>query len=234
MLKGEYIIAIIGNAVNGLIVRIFTYLGVKTTIKFEKKKYENERYEKLVKEKAEFLLLPTKKLKNKKSQIQAFFAPFKVIYTMDNDFYFSYPKDILKKEQIIYHDYTFKNIGKSATTEFAVVVTNQKRNSLFGYDDYKDYIKNGYINYDCFYNYKIFPNESITIRLYYNKNYYFQNQFSSTFEIVYKDENGLFWAQPFFDNKNGLYEPYQITHEEFRNRIVVEQALECFEKPYLW
>ena len=99
MLKGEYIIAIIGNAVNGLIVGIFTYLGVKTTIKFEKKKYENERYEKLVKEKAEFLLLPTKKLKNKKSQIQAFFAPFKVIYTMDNDFYFSYPKDILKKEQ---------------------------------------------------------------------------------------------------------------------------------------
>ncbi len=43
MLKGEYIIAIIGNAVNGLIVGIFTYLGVKTTIKFEKKKYENER-----------------------------------------------------------------------------------------------------------------------------------------------------------------------------------------------
>lgn len=72
MLKGEYIIAIIGNAVNGLIVGIFTYLGVKTTIKFEKKKYENER------------------------------------------------KDILKKEQIIYPDYTFKNIG---------------------YDDYKDYIK---------------------------------------------------------------------------------------------
>lgn len=49
-----------------------------------------------------------------------------------------------------------------------------------------------------------------------------------------RDDNGVYWVQPFFAPEDKLYESRKITYHEYRNAILPDQAIECFKNPYLW
>jgi len=233
MSLNEVIASVRGDILSGLIVGIFTVIGVGLTIKNENRKAKKEEAEKRIDNKPEFIVEKSIFANDEVCDIVAFGSPL-LLETKDNVIKFDYPEEIKNKDEYVHYDYIFKNIGKTSTIEFDLITTNQQKTVLFNYDELESYIKNPMINYNCMYDRKIFPNKEIKVRIYYHRDMQFYSFISSILSILYCDEYGYRWEQPFFEDKFKLYQPHQITSEEYKNHTTINAALECFESPYKW
>lgn len=233
MSLNDVIVSIAGDMLNGLIVGVFTVIGVGLTIKNENRKARKKEEKERIGNKPEFIVEKSDFSTDEVCDIVAFGSPL-LLETKDNVIKFNYPEKIKNKDEYVHYDYVLKNIGKTATTEFDLITTNQQKTVLFNYDELESYIKNPMINYNCIYDKKIFPNQELKIRIYYHKDMQFSSFISSILSILYCDEYGYQWKQPFFEDKCKLYQPHQIISEEYRTYVNIETALECFREPWRW
>ena len=101
-------------------------------------------------------------------------------------------------------------------------------------DDLDNLLDNKYVWYDYCYDRKIRVGNQIRIRIYFEKGKYPYMLFSSTLAFLFEDQNHNNWEQPFFYEQEKVYPPYGISYKEYRQRITVDDAYDCFERPWLW
>lgn len=225
---------IIEAVVSGLISGIFTVIGVLITLGVENARKEKEIKRAEIKNKPRFKLREGKFGTDDIIDLSVFVAPFNVIKKEDGTIIFNYDKK-LYNENIICKDFIFENIGKGFAAEFHIVSNNQKHVSIISFPLRKSFMNMHSLNYCVLYDKSsIEVNESLKVKIIYNKELQSTNLFSADFSIYYKDENGNYWEQPLFPETPKLYEPVKSSWKELKNQISVETALECFENPLLW
>ncbi len=130
--------------------------------------------------------------------------------------------------------FIFKNVGKSTINHLHVIGCNKRELLVTEYKYIRDVFKYQYLCYDALLDKRIFIGEEVCIKIYYCEEYLMQNFPGSTLSLIYEDSNGLKWEQPFFYNENKLYEPFLLTSEEFKQRIMTDDAYKCFKEPHTW
>ncbi|MPN20389.1 hypothetical protein SDC9_167768 [bioreactor metagenome] len=57
---------------------------------------------------------------------------------------------------------------------------------------------------------------------------------SSIMELGLQDSNGSYWCQPFFAPYDKVYDSYRLNSKDYHARLNIDDAVKCFEKPWLW
>lgn len=147
---------------------------------------------------------------------------------------FVYPEEYKNKNEYIFKDFVFQNIGKTPI-ESLYIVSNYKKNiSIFDIEFADEFMKEGYINYGCMWDKKIFPGDELKVRIYFHKNWIVTSNYSSAFFIQFQDSNNNCWEQALFEQNYNLYTPREISYKDYRRNISIEESIKCFEKPWLW
>jgi hypothetical protein len=226
--------SVVGDMLSGLIIGFFTYLGVRATLKFEKQKYQRELRTERFNNKPEFRISKAEFKSDEEADIAAICTIFKHHFDENDRLVIDYNPELLDKNNLIYFDYELKNIGKSAI-EYTVVATHRQQNTtLTEIEDFKYLYDSKIMNYDCYFDKKIFPGESLKLRIYYNKDSGPMSMFSSNLILMFQDEYGTYWKQSFFEDRLNLYSPRIISHKEFRIYTTIDTALDCFKNPWKW
>lgn len=226
----EVIANIVGDAINGVIVGVFTVIGVGLTLRHNKRKEERQEKKEKYNNRPELTVDYYKNESEKNFDMQLLVARFEV----ENKTDFKYSKLYENKDEYVHKDFIFKNVGKTAIESLDIVSAYKRNTSIFNMANADRYMELEAINYGCLWDKKIFPDGEIKVRLYFHKDIIVGSGFSCAFIIQFRDSNGICWEQPFFENNCNLYSPREISYKEYNNNISVEKTMECFEKPYLW
>ena len=222
----EVVNNIIGNAVNGLISGIFTVIGVVLTINYQKKNERAKEKKEKYKNKAELVAEHGSFSKDNEVDMQLLVAKFQG----DRELNFKYLDEYKNKDEYIYKDFVFNNIGKTPIEELEIFTTHKKCISILEMQHAELYMNHGFITYNSMWDKKIFPNQELKVRLYFHKDLVIFN----TLIIQFRDSNGIWWEQPFFESDAKVYSPREISYKESRDNVSIQKAMECFEKPWLW
>lgn len=218
---------ILGNAVG---VVIGSIIGSLLTDRNEKGKERRQEQKENYKNKPELIVSKAEFKDEKEVDMSLLLAVFET----DQNINFSYSSEYKNRDEYVFKDYIFKNIGKNPIEELEIVITNKGFVSIFDINSAKYFIDNEAINYGCMWDKKIFPNQEIKIRLYFHKDRVITSTFSCAFIMQFQDSNGLYWEQPFFESDYKVYSPRKISYKEYRENTSIKKAMECFEKPWLW
>lgn len=226
---------IIEAIITGLISGLFTVIGVKITIANENKWRKREEKKKEFNEKPKFKLKKGTFRSENDADISIFAAPFIAKRDEENYIQFEYNDKLKENDKVVYYDYVFENIGKNAATEFSIVINSQKNASIFDFENKNEWMENHLINYSSLYDKgNIESGENIKLRIAYHEDVQFSSYFSATFSILYKDEYGNYWEQPFFERQGKLYEPIRKNYKEYIDMVTTTKVMEYFEQPWLW
>lgn len=113
--------------------------------------------------------------------------------------------------------YRLKNVGKTAISSFGVISRSKKDLCIFEAEaaaNLKGMLER--LNYYVLCDRKIYPEESFTLKLCYNKDMVLCYNFSATLYIGMEDDNGRRWIQPLFAPKEKIYDSRYITYENYR------------------
>ena len=221
--------------ITGLIGGFFTVVGVKITIANENKWKKREEKKKKFNEKPKFKFKKGTFRSENEADISIFAAPFVAKRDEKNYIQFEYDDKLKENDKVVYYDYVFENIGKNAATEFSIVINSQKNASILDFENKNEWMEKHLINYSSLYDKRsIESGESIKLRIAYHEDVQFSSCFSATFSILYKDEHGNYWEQPFFERQGKIYEPFEITYKDYLDMVMTKKAMECFEQPWLW
>ena len=130
--------------------------------------------------------------------------------------------------------YTFKNVGKTDVIITHFVCHHKRTKVLFNTSTAQAFLNSKCLNYDTSFDKKIRVGESFTFKLCYHKDAIYESFMDAFISINMKDSNKNCWSQPLFAPFDKIYESYPITYQEYRNDISIEDAEECFQKPWLW
>ena len=213
----EIVVNIIGDAINGVIVGIFTVIGVGITIRNERKKEKRQEEKEKHNNKPE-LIVNRYENKNEENIDMALLV---AAFSVDKNINFEYSDKYKNKDEYISEDFVFQNIGKTAIETLYIVSTCKKNTSIFNVKYADTFMNHGAINYGCIWDRKIFPGDELKIKLYFHKDFIP----SSTFIIQFDDSNGMCWQQTFFENDCKLYSPIKISYREYKENISLEIKL---------
>lgn len=234
-------LGLIGSVLGGLIGGIFTFLGVKQTIKHEKSKErkaillkanENKPRLEIVKYSSFNDTINDKTINNDCNVIA---LKIEDVICDEEKLCFIYDKAALDSENLIFVEYKFKNTGNTEIEDICITSNLPKNMSVFELERKKFYIDNNILNYDVFAHKRyVKPGQVIKIRIYYIKDKVINNFLSHPFTIWLHDINGRYWRQSF----NSPIKEIEISSLSSRNDFIastdVDKAIECFKKPYLW
>lgn len=209
---------------------IGSFAGAMLADRNEKKKEKRKEQKENNKNKAELIVKKGEFSNNEKIDINLLIA----VFERNTDCSFNYSSNYNNKDEYVFKDYILTNIGKTPIEELEIVISDKRFASVINMKYVKEFIDNGFINYGYIWDKKIFPMQEIKIRLYFHKEKVITSAFSSAFIIQYRDSNGCYWEQAFFENDYNLYSPVKISYKEYRQNASIEKAMECFEKPWLW
>lgn len=233
--SNSFLTTIIGVVVGGLMSSL-TSIYISNKEKRERKEEEYLKEKRLqLDKKPELKITKVLSENNIIPNIEVFLTPFKVEYGDSyREYEIHYPKNILNKEMHRYKDFYVKNIGKSAINQLDICATFKNHNALISYNDLEYVVNEKFVDYNYCYDTKILKKDEIIIRVYFLENYQIYHPFSCTLAILFRDEYDNLWEQPFWYEKNNLYEPRQITSKDYHSSVNADDALRCFEKPWLW
>jgi hypothetical protein len=235
----EIIIAIISSLIGGSVMHFF---DLKKERRREKKE-ELIKKEEQRKNRPEFQIINMKDSFNRPGtcidsqpcDMEIFVAKIENVHVKNDIVYAEYDNSILDKKSWVSRQYTLENIGKTALYEVAIMSNFKRTTCLFNTKNmHNGFIENGVLNYFELIDRRIAPNESITLKICYNKDKVMSGMISAEFELGMRDDNGVYWVQPFFAFNNKLYESRRVTYQAYRDAIRPDIAIECFKKPYMW
>ena len=213
-------------------------LNFISTMYFHKKEEKQKKKELLIQEKRKsFDNKPELILKNETEKqgidIEIFVGTFEIEYN-NKKYNIKYSKNIKNKGNHVYKDVVIQNIGKSDINCLDIIATNKKGLILCDYESLDNLVDSSDVFYDYCYDKKIRNGEMIKIRIYFENGHQPYTLFSSTLAFLFEDQNHNYWAQPFFYERDNVYSPYSITYNDYRKRVTVDDAYDCFEQPWLW
>ena len=230
--SNSFLATLIGIFVGWILSLISTMYFNKKEEKQRKEEIERQRKQKQFENKPELFIENTMCKSN--IDMEIFMGTFDVKYDKERKYKIVYSEGIKNKNNHNYKDIVIKNIGKSYIDRLDIISTNKKGIILCDYELLDDLVTDESVWYSYCYDRKIRVEESIKIRIYFEKNKHPYTLFSSTLAFLFEDQNHNYWEQTFFYEKNKVYPPYGISYREHREATSIDDAYECFEQPWLW
>lgn len=227
--NNSFLTAMIG-ALSGSLFSFLTAIYVsRRNEKMDIKKEQRKHFE----NKAELRIV--KSINNTpKPDIEVFVTPFKTEYMENSKHKIIFPKEILNTNKYKYKDFYLKNIGNADINYLDICVTSKRNTIMCKYSSLTYVIKNKIINYNFCYDRKILKNETICIRMYHLEEMEPGEFTSANFAILYEDSFGNLYKQPFWYQKENLYKPHKISYQDYRSYVTIDDALYCFDHPWMW
>ena len=235
-------IAFAGSVLGGLIGGLFTFIGVRLTLKHEREKEQKEEIKKAVESKPRLEVLKYSDFKETANDDTENYD-CNVLALSIVDFKedengrprFFYDNKALDKKKLVFVEYELKNIGLTEIDDICVTSNLPRNVSVFEYERRDLYINENLLNYEVWANKRyIKPGEGLTIRVYYIKDQVMTGMISYPLTIWLHDINGRYWQQNFGSPLNDVEISRLSSRKEFRTDTSIETAIECFKKPYLW
>lgn len=234
-------ISFFGSVLGGLIGGIFTFLGVKLTLKHEQEKERKEILLKANDNKPRLEIMKyydfnstinKKNLNNDFNIIALGIIDFK---DDNNRARFFYDTSALNEKNLVFVEYEFKNTGNTEIEDISITSNLPKIMSLFEFERKDIYINENLLCYEVRSHKRyIKPGQTIRLRVYYVKDQIICSPFSYPFIIWLRDVNGRYWTQNFNCPVNEIEISNCSNLDEFKEAIDIKKAIECFRKPYLW
>ncbi len=240
----DMITSIVSSLLGGLVGGLFTYLGVRATIKHENEKAAKEELRRQKeKEDLQYQLRPRFEitdhsgildyLKDTPCDVSMIFGMIEDF--KDNRFY--YNAGLIDCNNWKCVQYTLKNIGATEIDHLYFSTNLTKNTALFDVnkDEYKWFYYNNVLNCSVYLGKYIKPQETIRVQICYcDKQIIESNIGSAPITIWMADINGIWWSQPIFAPDKKLNNSTRTSHKEWRDYTDEKNIRECFNDPTLW
>lgn len=230
----------LGSIISGIIGGLFTFLGVKVTIKNDNKKRKKEELDKAVEKRPRLEIVDYKGFDIEKDKSDNCFEitllDIKQFFCEGSRACFDYDKKSKDNKNYNCVEYTLKNTGMTEIVEVCATSNLPKNMSVFPYERKDFFITNKMINHDVWSDHKyIKPGDFFNIKVYYLKDQIiYSNLGNPTITLWLLDINGRLWSQSFSCPDNEVGVPYLNNINNFRAQTSVETAIQCFKDPMLW
>lgn len=230
----------VGSVIGGSIGGLFTYFGVKLTLRHEdKKKFEEERKQAIDK-RPRLKLLSFKSAKeakiNSKADLNALMIHIDDVKLVENKrIRFYYDEKALDINNLVCLEYKFKNNGLTEIDDLSLVCNLPKDTAIIDMNQRETYIEEQFLNYTVWSDKRfIKPNETVTIKLYYIKDKAFIDLLSAPCVIYMRDINGRYWYQPLFVPPDNIDDSVLCSYKDFKDASDIDIAIKCFKGEMFW
>ena len=241
-MEKEIIAALIGvggSIIGGLIGGLFTYLGVKKTLRHEDINKKKEDLKQAYNFRPRLEIVSSKKCDSYDDETEAcndvivLEIQNRIISSDHVDFIFD--NSILDKKNIKCYEFVFKNIGLTEINDVSIISNSPRFICVFDYYKCKEIIDDKFINYDVVIDKKfIKQGDSFIIRICYLNGDETNDHFFASLSICMTDINGKNWRQPFFVSRKELENSTYISYDEYRKMIDTDLAEKCFLGKLFW
>lgn len=235
-------LAFAGSILGGLIGGLFTYFGVRLTLKHEMEKEKKEQILKADAEKPRLEIVKflnfeeTKHNRNVNNDCNVLMLDIKKFADDNGRARFFYDEQALKDENLQFVEYELKNTGLTEIADICITGNLPRNLSLIELERKETYITENFLNYEVWSNKKyIKPGQSLKLRIYYIKDQVMVSNLGTPIITIWlNDVNGRYWSQLLASPNNQIEISRYRKYSEFRENINIDTAIECFRNPYLW
>lgn len=234
-------LAFVGSILGGLIGGLFTFIGVKLTLRYEREKENKEALKKANEEKPRLEVIKylnfdlTKNKKSSSSDCNVLLLAIKDFINDNGRARFFYNNEALEINNLVYVEYEFKNTGLTEIEDICISSNLPRYLSAINLEEREFYIKENILNYQAWSNKRyIKPGQSIKIKVFYIKEQIVKGSISYTLTIWLRDINGRYWQQNLGSPYNEVEKPIYSSRSQLFKQTNIDTAIECFKNPYLW
>lgn len=235
-------LAFAGSILGGLIGGLFTYFGVRLTLKHEMEKEKKEQILKADAEKPRLEIVKflsfeeTKNNRNVNNDCNILMLDIKKFADDNGRARFFYDEQALKDENLQFVEYELKNTGLTEIADICITGNLPRNLSLIELERKETYITENFLNYEVWSNKRyIKPGQSLKLRIYYIKDQVMVSNLGTPIITIWlNDVNGRYWSQLLASPNNQIEISRYRKYSEFRENINIDTAIECFRNPYLW
>ena len=234
-------LAFAGSILGGLIGGLFTFFGVKLTLKHEKEKEQKEILTKAEENKPRLEVIKyfdfdtTANKKTVNNDCNVLLLNIEKFEDDNGRPRFFYNKEALNSNKLVYVEFELKNTGLTEIEDVCITSNVPKNMVAIELERKEFYINENLLNYKVWANKRyIKPGKSITIRIYYIKEQIISGLISYPLTIWLRDINGRYWEQNFGSPNNDVEKSRLSNRKQFMEQTDIETAIECFRKPHLW
>lgn len=234
-------LAFTGSILGGVIGGLFTFLGVRYTIKNENKKARKEELKEADSKKPRFEIIKFKDFKSNEknksinSDCNVLALKIEDVNVVNGVVQIKYDDRALDEEQLCFVEYEVKNIGLTEIEDVCITSNMPKTMAVIPLERKQFYLSEKLINYSVWSNKRyIKPNELFRFRIYYIKDKILVSPLTYPFTIWLHDINGRYWEQQ-IDGTSNIIEISSISsRKNLIDNTNVDKAEDCFRDPTLW
>lgn len=235
-------LAFAGSILGGLIGGLFTYFGVRLTLKHEREKEKKEQLLKADAEKPRLEIIKYQDFEatknNKKVNNDCNVLMLNISNFIDDNgrARFFYDEKALKDDNLDFVEYELKNTGLTEIADICITGNLPKNLSLVELERKEFYITENLLNYEVWSHKRyIKPGQTLKLRIYYIKEQVMISNLGTPILTIWlNDVNGRFWSQLLASPSPQIEISRYRKYSDFRDSINIDTAIECFKNPYLW
>ena len=199
----QWLIPIVSSVLGGLVGGLFTYFGVRLTIKHEDKIKQKEDIKRQYDERPRLEITEFKDIKavSSKAKFDCDFllTKYKGARLENNYVLFDYDEKILNLKNLCCVEYKMLNTGKTEIDDICFICNQKEQISLLPLDQIDFYFAHNLPECEIWSNKRLIkPGDSLTIRVCYQKDLIIPFVFSAIVSIHIQDIKGVTWHQPLF------------------------------------
>lgn len=130
--------------------------------------------------------------------------------------------------------YTFKNVGKKDIACINPICMYKRDTVLCDVKFIKQILGEGILSYTTWYEKEVHAGDTFTMKVCYHKDCVISGMLTAIMDMGMEDVDGIHWVQPLFAPDNKIYQSSMMSYKEYREQLLPDKAMECFEKPWLW
>ena len=232
-------LAFVGSILGGLIGGLFTFIGVKLTLKHEDKKKAEEELKKVIDSRPRLELISFKTFEesdvNSDADLNALILHIENVENDPTRISFSYDNKALDLKNLVCVEYSFRNTGLTEIDDVVVVSCLPKDTAVLELNEREFYISKKCLNYTAWSNKRFIKNnELITIKIYYIKEKVITGLIGCPCAIYMRDINGRYWHQPLFAPSDETDNSILCSFKDFKDATDIDTAIKCFRGELPW
>lgn len=232
-------LAFAGSIIGGLIGGLFTYLGVRATLKHDDKKRREQELKTAIEKRPRLELIEYKDMKQanikENSDLNALMLHIENVEIDQSRIKFIYDSKAADDKNLICFEYYFKNTGATEIEDVILVSTLPKDTALLEYSLKDKYISYQLLNYAVWSNKRFIKSgDTVSIKIYYLQNKIISGLISCPCAIYLRDINGRYWHQPLFAPRDETDNSALVSYKDFKDNCDVDTAIKCFRGELPW
>ena len=231
-------LAFAGSIIGGIIGGLFTFLGVKLTIKHDDYKKKKEEQKKILEAKPRLEVVDFKEVgkhKNSKSDMDVICLTIKGVNKNDRRLEFIYDEKALDRNNLVSCEFILRNTGITEIDSVCLISNLPMNMSVIELRNAKFLVNKRCLNYKaCSDKRFIKSGEQIKLRVYFIEDQVITGLQSAPLGMYIQDINGRYWHQPLFVPTKETDNSSLSSRKEMKSFADVESALKCFEGKDYW